>query len=259
MGYINKEGINGGQLVCAAFMHPGKAKFNVSDIKIVGYEESFAEDDFNCTFNILDNGGRTIAGKDIQFSYSDPWDWEAYEFMGGKWYNYGNEITPGGDNDFELENGQAVWLQLPAGSAGSVLFGTAGEVIQAEVPFPLINGGNGIGNPMAVGVWVSDLILSGYEDVFAEDDFNCTFNILDNGGRTLAGKNIQFSYSDSWDWDAYGFLGGKWYNYGSDITPHAENDYQLQPGEGIWLQAPAGSAGNVVLTFPQVVGEQAVK
>lgn len=248
-------------MVSASFMRPGASKYRVSDINISGYEEAFYESDFSVSFNILDNGGRTLKGKDLYFFYEDGFDWDGYTgFLGGKWYNNGTEIIPGSDNDFELENGQAVWLQMPAGSEGVVKFGTAGEVIQAEVPFPLIDGGNGIGNPMATDVWVSDLIVSGYEEAFYESDFSVSFNILDNGGRTLKGKDIYFFYEDGFDWDGYsGFLGGKWYNNGAGIVPHGENDFKLASGAGVWLQAPAGSTGNVVFTFPQVVGEQAVK
>lgn len=261
VGYINTTGRDGGQMVSASFMRPGASKYRVSDIQISGYEEAFYENDFSVGFNILDNGGRTLMGKDLYFSYNDGFDFDNYSgFLGGKWYNNSVEIVPGGENDFELENGQAVWLQMPAGSEGVVKFGTAGEVIQAEVPIPLIDGGNGIGNPMAVGVWVSDLIVSGYEEAFYENDFSIGFNILDNGGRTLMGKDIYFSYNDGFDFDNYsGFLGGKWYNNGVEIVPHGEGDFQLMPGVGVWLQAPAGSTGNVVFTFPQVVGEQAVK
>ena len=248
-------------MVSASFLRPGAEHFRVSDIKISGYDEAFYEADFSCFFNILDEGGRTIDATDLYFSYRDSWDWDNYSgHLGGKWYNFGAEIIPGGDNDFELEDGMGVWLQLPGGCAGNVTFGTAGEVVQAEIQVPLINGGNGIGNQNATGVWVSDLAVTGYGEAFYEADFSLFFNILDEGGRTVDAKDIYFSYRDSWDWDNYsGHLGGKWYNFGTEIVPHGEGDYQLPSGQGIWLQAPPGSAGNVTLIFPQVVGEQAVK
>lgn len=251
----------------AAFLNPGKKTFNVSDITITGYQEDagfYESSDFNCAFNILDSAGRTVMGKDLYFSYVDVWDWDSYAFLGGKWSNFGAEIVPGGDNDYPLEAGQSVWLQLPGNDGSHVFqFGSAGEVIQAEVPFPLVTGGNGVGNPMAVPVWVSDLAISGYEEdagFYESSDFNCAFNILDSAGRTVMGKNIYFSYVDIWDWDSYAFLGGTWSNYGAEITPHGENDFQLPPGCGIWLQAPGNDGSHTfVLTFPQVVGEQAVK
>lgn len=267
MGYINKESITGGQLISASFLNPGKKTFRVSDIKVDGYQEDggfYESGDFNCDFYILDNGGRTIMGKDLYFSYSDTWDWDQYAFLGGRWSNYGVEIVPGSADDYELKAGQAVWLQMPANDGQHVFtFGSAGEVIQAEIPFPMITGGNGISNPMATDVWVSDLTISGYDTdagFYESGDFNCDFYILDNGGRTIMGENIYFSYTDVWDWDQYAFLGGKWSNYGKEIVPQGDGDFKLAPGQGVWLQCPANDGEHTfVLTFPQVVGEQASK
>ena len=267
VGYINTDGVTGGQLVNAAFLNPGKKTFNVSDIAITGYQEDagfYESGDFTCNFYVLDSAGRTIAGKDKFFLYSDTWDWDSYAFLGGKWYNNGTvEIIPGGENDFALDAGLSVWLQLPENDGSHTFqFGSAGEVIQAEIPFPLVTGGNGVGNPMAVPVWVSDLTVTGYEEdagFYESGDFNCNFYILDSAGRTIAGKNKFFLYSDTWDWDQYAFLGGKWFNNGTmDITPKSENDFQLPPGCGVWLQVPENDGEHTfVLTFPQVVGEQA--
>ena len=265
VGYINTTGRDGGQMVSASFMRPGASKYRVSDIQISGYEEAFYENDFSVGFNILDNGGRTLMGKDLYFSYADSFDFDTYSgFLGGKWYNNGTvEIIPGGENDFALDAGLSVWLQLPENDGSHTFqFGSAGEVIQAEIPFPLVTGGNGVGNPMAVPVWVSDLTVTGYEEdagFYESGDFNCNFYILDSAGRTIAGKNKFFLYSDTWDWDQYAFLGGKWFNNGTmDITPKSENDFQLPPGCGVWLQVPENDGEHTfVLTFPQVVGEQA--
>ena len=262
MGYLNKDTITGGQMISASFLNPGKQTFRVSDIKISGYEEASMYSDFSLQFNILDDGGRTMSGRNIEFNYNDIWDWGANEnmgaFTGGKWSNYGVEIVPGSEDDYELMAGQAVWIQIPL---EDVKFGSAGEVIQAEIPFPMVAGGNGIGNPMATGVWVSDLTITGYEEESMYSDFSLQFNILDDGGRTLPGTNIEFTYNDVWDWSANenmgAFAGGTWSNYGVEITEHHNaDDYMLAPGEGIWIQAPME---NLILTFPQVVGEQAVK
>lgn len=264
---MNSETITGGQLVNAAFLKPGAKKFAVSGITINGYQEDtgfYENTDFSCSFNLLDNAGRTLTGKDNVFSYDDIFDWDSNSFLGGSWSNNGTQIVPGDENDFELEAGQAVWIQIPANDGEHVFtFGTAGEVIQAEVPFPLVTGGNGVGNPMAVGVWVSDLVISGYQEdagFYENTDFSCSFNLLDNAGRTLTGKDNVFTYDDTFDWDSDSFLGGVWSNNGSAITPHDEGDIQLNPGQGVWLQCPANDGEHTfVLTFPQVVGEQAVK
>ena len=59
-------------------------------------------------------------------------------FVGGLWFDYeAKEIIPGGENDYTLNPAQAIWLHLPGGDGEHpVSFGTAGEVIQAEVKFP---------------------------------------------------------------------------------------------------------------------------
>ena len=267
VGYINTGVVDGGNFVSASFLKPGSKGFNVSDITISGYQEDTAFVDaanYTAEFCLLDYAGRTTSGKNQRFVYDDAPDW-AGGFEGGKWYDFEvNEIIPGGENDFALNPAQAIWLQLPVGDGEHpVTFGTAGEVIQAEVQFPCVDGGNSAGNPMATSVWVSDLVLTGYqEDTAFVDAANYTaeFCLLDYAGRTTAGKNQRFVYDDAPDW-AGGFEGGKWYDYQvGEITPHEGNDFELAPGQGIWLQLPVGDGEHpVTLIFPQVVGEQSAK
>lgn len=256
-----------GQLISASFLNPGKETFKVSEIKITGYEEDpgyYMAQDYSADFYILDPSGRAVKGKNTYFEYRDPFDWVGYSgFLGGKWYNNGEEITALADNDFELEAGQAVWFTNPGGGEAPFQFVTAGEVIQAEIPFPLADSGNGVGNPMATGVWVSDLFVTGYQEdpgYFMAQDYSADFYILDDAGRAIKEDNLYFEYRDPFDWIGYsGFLGGKWYNNGVEVVQHGAGDVQLQPGQGIWFSNPGGGEKPFVLTFPQVVGEQATK
>lgn len=268
MGYINSDTVEGGNVLAAAFLKPGSSKsFMVSDIKLSGYQEDTAFVDaspYNANFCLLDYAGRTTRAKDKYFTYVDEPDW-AGGFIGGQWFDAeGNALVPGSDKDFALEPAQAVWLELPVGDGEHpVTFGTAGEVIQAEVKFPCVEGGNTPGNPMATGVWVSDLMLTGYQEDTAFVDaspYNANFCLLDYAGRTTREKGKYFTYADEPDW-AGGFLGGLWYDANSTaIIPHGENDMQLNPGQGIWLELPVGDGEHpVTFIFPQVVGEQAVK
>ena len=265
MGYINKDLVDGGQLLSASFLNPGKETFKVSDIKITGYEEDpsyYYAQDYYANFYILDYAGRTVMGKDAYFEYLDSFDWDNGFFLGGKWSNNGSEIVPGGENDFEMSAGQAIWFSNPGGGENTFTFGTAGEVIQHEVTIPLVDGGNSIGNPMAAPVWVSSLTVTGYEDdpsYYYAQDYYANFYILDYAGRTIMGKDIYFEYLDSFDWDNGVFLGGVWTNNGADITPKGENDFQIPAGVGLWFSNPGGGENQFSVIFPQVVGEQAAK
>lgn len=262
VGYVNNDLVEGGQLVSASFLKPGSNGFNVSDIKISGYQEDLAfyeAADYACDFYILDYAGRTIKGEGKYFMYIDTWDWDEYAFLGGTWFDYQmNEVVPGGANDATLSPAQAIWLALPGGDGEhTVTFGTAGEVIQDDVDYTLTEGGNCVGNPMAIGVPVSSLSVSGYEEDLAfyeAADYACDFYILDYAGRTIKEEGKYFMYIDTWDWDEYAFLGGTWFDYQmNEVVPGGANDAILAPGQGLWFAIPGGDGEHTnVLKFPAI-------
>ena len=266
VGYINTDTVCGGQLISAGFLKPGTSGFNVSGITVSGYQEDTAfvdNNDFACDFYILDDAGRTIKETDKYFYYVDPCDW-AGGFVGGKWYDRNDqEVVAGGDNDLSLSPAQAVWLSMPAGDGEhTITFGTAGEVIQAEIQFPLVSGGNCVGNPMAVPVNLSSLTVTGYQEDTAfvdNNDYACDFYILDDAGRTNKEVGKYFYYVDPCDW-AGGFVGGKWYDRNDQEIVPGENDFAIPATQGLWFGTPAGDGEHVQkIIFPQVVGDQAVK
>lgn len=260
VGYVNNDLVEGGQLVSASFLKPGSNGFNVSDIKITGYQEDTAfvdNNDYACNFFILDYAGRTITEEGKFFMYIDPCDWNG-GFEGGQWYDYlSNEVVPGGANDVALSPAQAIWLSLPGGDGDhTVTFGTAGEVIQDDVDYTLTEGGNCVGNPMAVGVRVSSLAVTGYEEDTAfvdNNDYACNFFILDYAGRTITEEGKFFMYIDPCDWNG-GFEGGKWYDYlSNEVEPEGDNDALLAPGQGLWFTIPGGDGDHTnVLKFPAI-------
>ena len=258
VGYYTSPTVEGGQLVSAAFMKPGSTGFRVSDIKLTGYQEDTAFVDnaeYTASFCLLDYAGRTTTEKGKSFFYSDAPDW-AGGFEGGIWYDADSaEVIAEGENDVLLQPAQAIWLVLPGGDGEHpVSFQTAGQVISEDISIDLVEGGNSVGNPMAAGVWVSGLALSGYEEDTAfvdNSEYTANFCILDYAGRTTTEKGKSFFYSDAPDW-AGGFEGGIWYDAdSSEVIAEGENDVMLEPGQGLWFMTPGGDGEHVVtLTFP---------
>ena len=114
--------VEGGQVVSAAFIGVGKQTFNISDLKVTGWEEdtAFEYGDFQCNIFILTPGGATEVGKNKNFVYQASWSDELNDWMGGHlpgvWYDYaGAVIEPGADNDFKLTPSQGLWFFTPVG------------------------------------------------------------------------------------------------------------------------------------------------
>jgi hypothetical protein len=108
--------------------------------------------------------------------------------------------------------------------------------------------------PGSTGFWVSDIKLTGYQEdtAFVDNgDYTANFCILDYAGRTTTDKGKFFIYSDAPDWNG-GFEGGIWWDADSvEVVAQGENDVQLAPGQGLWLETPGGDGEHKVqLTFP---------
>ena len=247
--------VEGGQVVSAAFIGVGKQTFNISDLKVTGWEEdtAFEYGDFACRIFILTPGGATASGKDQEFGYIASWSDELNDWAGGHlpgvWYDYqSNPIVPGGENDFAMKPGQGLWFFTPVGDGEHpTRLVSAGEVIQNTVQKELVEGGNCIGSPMAAPISITTLSVTGWEEdtAFEYGDFACSAFVLTPGGATASGKNQEFGYIASWsdelnDW-AGGHLPGVWYDYQSQvIVPDSENDFKLSPSQGLWFFTPVG-------------------
>ena len=114
--------VEGGQVVSAAFIGVGKQTFNISDLKVTGWEEdeSFLWGDYGCTIYILTPGGATAMGKDQKFNYIASWSDDLNDGDGGHlpgvWYDYQSQIiVPDSDNDFKLTPSQGLWFNTPVG------------------------------------------------------------------------------------------------------------------------------------------------
>ena len=253
VGYNSTKLIEGQQMISASFIGVGSDQtYWVSDLKISGYENDpmYANWDvaaYDANFFILDFAGRCLNETNRKFNYHDDLDSDdPIAWVGGTWLNNGAEITPHGENDYQLQAGDAFWFQGQSYTDGyQPVLGTSGQVISEDMAYATIEGQNGIGNNMSAPVWVSDLTIEGYQEdpMYANWDvaaYDANFFILDFAGRCLNEKNRKFNYHDDFDSDdPIAWVGGAWLNNGAAITPHGENDFQLQPGMGIWFAGQA--------------------
>ena len=247
--------VEGGQVVSAAFIGVGKQTFNISDLKVTGWEadESFLWSPYACDIYILTPGGATATGKGQYFTYVADWVDELNDGEGGHapgvWYDYLSQpIIAGGENDFAMKPGQGLFFITPGGDGEHLpRLVSAGEVIQNTVQKELVEGGNCVGSPMAAPVSITTLSVTGWEEdeSFLWSPYACDVYILTPGGATATGKNQYFTYVADWidelnDGEG-GHAPGVWYDYLSQvIVPDDENDFKLTPSQGLFFIVPGG-------------------
>lgn len=231
--------------------------FNLSDIKITGYEqnESMMENgatdsDFN--FTRLDDAGFTMESEEF-YGWVDVYEDGAW--LGGCWYDgEGNEINK--DNDVTFNVGEAFWFTAPIAENGEkYTFVNAGQVNPNDLVYTLRDSGNVVGNPNPAVVKLSTISVNGYqtnqsmmENGATDSDFNFTF--LDNAGFTMETEAF-YGWVDVYEEDEW--LGGCWYD-GEGNEINEENDVELKIGEGIWFTAPIAEDGEVyTLEFPSAL------
>ena len=236
-------------------------KYWVSDIKLTGYEEdsSYMYGQFTAYFTMLTPGGSSDPSEGKTFNYAADWDWGESKLGEGYWTDYNSQpITPHGAGDLELEPGQAVLLSTLGGDGEHLqMFVTAGEVITAETNVPLNDGEfTSVGNPYPVGVWVSDLAITGYEEdsSFMYGQFTAYFTILTPGGSSDPSEGKTFNYAADWDWGESKLGEGYWTDYNSQpITPHGAGDMQLPAGQGVLFSTLGGDGEHPqILIFPEL-------
>ena len=162
----------------------------------------------------------------------------------GHWTVGGVTIVPGDENDALFKAGSGLWTIAPdyADDDGAVYsFTDAGEVSTNDVKWVFnIGGATACANPFPVGIRLSSLIPTGYEnnqDIIDAEGTMGEFNIqtLTKLGRTDKLYSLVRSYvvdNEVWNDD------GHWTLNGVTIVPGSENDPVFGVGQGLWIIAP---------------------
>ena len=277
VGYQNvglAEGGGGGaKMITMPFNAIGEDGMRISSIIPQGYEENTAlwkskgiDGEFSIQLLAPDGTTAIIPGTEeepVLMFYSwvhsctrqGAWDTDAH------WNDpYIEEVEPGADNDYLFPRGTGLYMNIPENSEDDfeAVYDTtpAGEVNTNDVKVVLAaeGGAVGAGNPFPIGVRISSLIPIGYEDntgLWKSKGIDGEFSIqiLASDGTTAIVPGTEeepvlmfYSWVHSctrqgaWDTDAH------WNDpYIEEIVPGAENDFIIEPGVGLWINAPEKS------------------
>ena len=190
-----------------------------------------------------------------------------YDVDNGEWNDDGHwqigttTITPGSENDVLFKAGQGLWTAAPdwADDDDAVYsFTDAGRVSTNDVKFVFNVGGfTPCANPFPVGIRLSSLIPTGYEnnqDLIDGEGTSGEFNIqtLTKLGATDKAYIWVRTYDvDNGEWND----DGHWQKGTEIITPGSANDPVLDVGQGLWIAAPDyadddGAEYSMTATYP---------
>ena len=216
MGYASAELQADGLTVGACFVPVTGSSFDLTDLKVTGYEESTEGD---VQIQTLDEYGRTV---DTFFYYDVPG-----ELTG--WLDSTDTEVEVGDVTFQA--GEGLWSISTLGSLG---LQSAGQVPTSGVTVTLQADGFSVANPTPVNVDLTDTFIGGYEESTEGD---VQVQTLDEYGRTV---DTFFYY------DVPGELTG-WLD--STDTEVEVGDVIVKPGQGLWT---ISSADGFTFVFPGV-------
>ena len=259
VGYNQKTLVQGKQYLTASFVGVGTNTFWVSDLTVLGYQNDplYVENwGYGSSFFIVDTFGRCLIQQGKYFSYGDtltsddPIEWE-----GGVWLDAnGSEVVPHGANDLELVAGSAIYWEgqdFTSGHEQSIQ--TSGTVLANDCAFRLVQGKNAVGNPTAAPVWLTDVLVQGYQEdpLYVENwGYGSSFFVVDTYGRCLIQQGKYFSYGDTLTSDdPIEWEGGIWLDAnGAEVVPQSANDLLIQPGEAIYWEGQDFTSG-----YPQTL------
>ena len=201
VGYQSAELQENGLTAGACFVPVSGSTFDLTELKVTGYDESTEGDVYIQT---LDDLGRTVA---TYYYYDVPG-----EYLG--WFDGEDKQVEEGDVTFQA--GEGLWTFSSSEGLG---LQSAGQVPTSSVTVLLQENGLSIANPTPVDVDLTATSIGGYEESTEGDVYVQT---LDDLGRTVA----TYYY-----YDVPGEYIG-WFD-GEDNAV-AEGDVVLKPGEGIW-------------------------
>ena len=222
--------------------------FWLSDLKPQGYfansnfERRGTDGDFSV--QILNEEGRAIA----------IYNWK-HTCNKGTWANdahwndpSSHEVVPHQvGSDYFFKQGTGLWTFAPAKSTAdataSYTVNSAGAVETNDVIWTLasVSGAVAVANPYPVAIKISSLKPTGYlnnanfERRGTDGDFSV--QILNQEGRAIAIYNWKHTCNKgTWAADAH------WNDPSAhEVVPGGDNDLTIQPGQGLWIFAPAHS------------------
>ena len=270
---LAEGGGGGAKMIAIPFNTIGDEGMRISQIIPKGYEENtdlWANKGIDGEFSIQllapDGTTAVVPGTEEDpvlmlygwaHSCSRKGEWEE----DGHWYDpYYADIESGAENDYVFPRGTGLYMNIPENSEDDeeAVYDTtpSGEVNTEDVKVVLAADGGavGAGNPYPVGVSISSLIPVGYEDntdLWSNKgtDGEFSIQILAPDGTTaiipgtedepvlmLYGWAHSCSRKGEWEED------GHWYDpYYADIESGAGNDFVIEPGVGLWINAPEKS------------------
>jgi len=217
VGYAETGAIKGSKIIGAQFANVGTEKaIDLTDIKVTGYEESTEGDVYVQTLDSIGRGG-------MIYSYYDV-PGELTGWLDGN----DNPVKPG---DVVLQPSEGLWVNAPSDAWG---LQTAGEVLTKDIFATLRKGSKMVVNTTPLAVDLINIAVTGYITSTEGDVYVQTLDSIGRGGMI-------YSYYDVPD-ELTGWLDG------NDV-PVVEGQVMIQPGEGLWVNAPSTAYG---LTLPGV-------
>ena len=258
MGYQNSELVAGGQMQTSPFVTIGSTGVYLSDLKVTGEP---IEDEEGCWGNVsiamlTGSGYNQYVGDMIKTYY---WFEEDGSYEAG-WYDYAenplkdDESPLGNADEIIFDHGQALWLNVDSEYAGCKI-DYKGGVLPASFAYPLVAGGQMVGNPYPAAVLLSTMTVTG-EPI--EDEEGCWGNVsiamlTGSGYNQYVGDMIKTYY---W-FEEDGSYEAGWYDYAEnplkdDESPLGNADeISFGSAQGIWVNADSEYAG-CTLNFPAI-------
>lgn len=248
VGYNNAGMVYGGQLLSGAFVSIGDSgKTLLSQIRPEGYQnnQAFIDEGTDGQFNffLLTNAGETL--DENYYSWLDyigeDGEWGGDGIAG--WYNIDGQLVGVDCDDVELTPGDALWFNCPEPPEKlTYKFSSSGQVATRDIAYPLVYGGNSVGNMMAVTLKLSTITPDGYQanPTFIDEGTDGQFNffILTNAGETL--DENYYSWLDyigeDGEWGGDGIAG--WYNIDGQLVGVDCDDVDITPSMGLWFNCP---------------------
>ena len=216
VGYQSAELQQYGLTAGACFVPVTGSTFDLTELKVTGYDESTEGD---LQLQTLDDAGRTVA---TYFYYDVPG-----ELTG--WLDENDEEVQVGDVTFQP--GEGLWTYCTIDGLG---LQSAGMVPTTGISVILQQYGLSVANPTPVDVDLTDTYIGGYDESTEAD---VQVQTLDDAGRTVA---TYFYY------DVPGELTG-WLDENDEEV--AVGDVVIKPGQGLWTYS---TTDGFTFVFPGV-------